>query len=175
MTAAAVVALISACVSVVVTGYGILERRRAFNAEQRERDRQARQWKKEIDAERTRQEVLLRKEFLLEQYRYRIESYADVLKTLGAVPDVGLSAFDPYGPFRDDPQVLAKTASDLGEHLYGRAGLLMTMHTRNVLHNARQTCLAFLSSNGGSTEGDRLVSAFFSSATCLAGGLRPDR
>jgi hypothetical protein len=64
------IALISAVVAVVVTVYGIYERRR------------------EVDAERRQQQVTVKKDFLLEQYRYRIDSYADVLKALGTVSDV---------------------------------------------------------------------------------------
>jgi hypothetical protein len=88
----AVIALVSAVVAVVVTTLGIFERRRAFQAQQAELNRQAERWNAEFLAERNRQEVPLRGEFLLEQYRYRVPAYRDVFKTLGAVPDVMLES-----------------------------------------------------------------------------------
>jgi hypothetical protein len=88
--ASAAVALVSAIVASAVTILGVRERRRAFDAQQKEFEAKEKRWEDEFAAERGRQEVQLRKEFLLEQYRYRLASYPAVMKTLGAVSDVTL-------------------------------------------------------------------------------------
>jgi hypothetical protein len=151
----AVVALVSAVVAVVVTILGVFERRHAFQA-------QAERWNAEFLAERNRQEVLLRKEFLLEQYRYRLAAYRDVLKTLGAVPDVRVeSGPDKYKVLHGEKELLRSTAEALRGHLYGEPGLLMTMPTRNSLHSAWRECLLFLKGDGDELSGDVLVDVFF--------------
>lgn len=158
----AVVALVSAVVAVIVTVLGIFERRRAFQAQQAELNRQAERWNAEFLAERNRQEVLLRKEFLLEQYRYRLAAYRDVLKTLGAVPDVMFeSGPDKYQALYEKKDLLRSTAEALRDHLYGEPGLLMTMPTRNSLHSAWRECLLFLNGDGDELSGDLLVDVFF--------------
>jgi hypothetical protein len=158
----AVVALVSAVVAVIVTVVGVFERRRAFQAQQAELDRQAGRWNTEFIAERNRQEVLLRKEFLLEQYRYRLAAYRDVLKTLGAVPDVMIeSGPEKYKALHGKKDLLHSTAEALLGHLYGEPGLLMTMPTRNSLHTARRECLLFLKGDGDEMSGDLLVDVFF--------------
>src|SRR5215831_13256930 len=113
----AIVALVSAVVAVVVTILGVFERRRTFLAQQAELDRHAERWNAEFLAERNRQEVLLRKEFLLEQYRYRLAAYRDVLKTLGAVPDMMLeSGPDKYKALHGQMELLRSTAEALRGH-----------------------------------------------------------
>ena len=176
----AAVAVVSAAVAVVVAVLGVLERRRAFSAQQSELKRQSEQWreefaakrdelqsqterwKEEIRAERRSQETLLRKDFLLELYRHRLASYSGVLRTLGAVSDVEWDA-DPnrYEALHQNKELLRSTAAALNGHLYGEPGLLMTMPTRNYLHSARYQCLAFLEGGGDLRAGDRLVTAFF--------------
>jgi len=47
------------------------------------------------------------------------------------------------------------------DHLYGHAGLLMTMTTRNYLHTARRACLELLASDGHEVDGVKLVDTFF--------------
>lgn len=158
----AVVALVSAVVAVVVTILGVFERRRAFLAQQAELDRQAGRWNAQFLAERNRQEVLLRKEFLLEQYRYRLAAYREVLKTLGAVPDVMFeSGPGKYKALHGNKELLRSTAEALRGHLYGEPGLLMTMPTRNSLHSAWRECLLFLNGDGDDMSGDLLVDVFF--------------
>lgn len=158
----AVVALVSAAAAVVVTIFGVFERRRAFLAQQAELDRQAGRWNAEFLAERNRQEVLLRKEFLLEQYRYRLAAYREVLKTLGGVPDVMFeSGPGKYKALHGDRELLSSTAEALRGHLYGEPGLLMTMPTRNSLHSAWRECLLFLNGDGDDMSGDLLADVFF--------------
>jgi len=107
---------------------------------------------------------MIRKEFLLEQYRFRIAAYGGVLRTLGAVSDVTIASGggpSKYKELHANRELFLSTASALYEHLYGEAGLLMTMDTRNVLHDARRKCVAFLNSDGDRKHGDELVDAFF--------------
>jgi hypothetical protein len=68
---------------------------------------------------------------------------------------------DPYRVLREDPDRLSNTAAALFDHLYGNAGLLMTMPTRNVVHHARLACASFLASRGSQEDGAELVDAFF--------------
>jgi hypothetical protein len=158
----AALAVVSAGVAVVVTVLGVLERRRAFAAQQADLQRHAERWEAEFAAERSRQDVQLRKDFLLEQYRYRLASYRDVLRTLGAVSDVMFDrSSNMYEALYQNKELLRATANALYDHLYGEPGLLMTMPTRNTLHSARRECLAFLEGNGDLEAGDRLVNAFF--------------
>jgi hypothetical protein len=158
----AVVALGSAVVAVVVTILGVFERERAFRAQQAELNRQAERWNAEFLAQRNREEVLLRKEFLLEQYRYRLAVYRDVLKTLGAVPDMMVeSGSDKYKALHGKKELLRSTSDALRGHLYGEAGLLMTMPTRNALHSAWRECLLFLNGDGDDLSGDLLIDVFF--------------
>ena len=113
--ASAAVALVSAAVAVSVAVLGVFERRRAFDAQQAELQRQAEHWRAEFAAERSRQEVLLRKDFLLEQYRYRLAAYRSVLKTLGAVSDV------TFGPGPNKYQALYQDKELLSSTEIGRA------------------------------------------------------
>jgi hypothetical protein len=168
----AAVALVSAAIAVVVTVLGVFERRRAFAAQQSELQAQAKRWRTEIEEERRRQEALLRKDFLLEQYRYRLTSYGAVLRTLGAVSDVRLDP-DPgrYQALHQNKDLLRSTADALYAHLYGEPGLLMTMRTRNFLHDARRECLAVLRGDGDSRAGDGLVSAFYDARRYLRADL----
>jgi len=147
----AVVAIVSAAVAVVVTILGVFERRRAFRAQQAELDRQAQRWHAEF-----------RKDFWLEQYRYRLAAYGEVLKTLGAVPDVMFeSGPDKYKALHGKKELLRSTAEALRGHLYGEPGLLMTGPTRNSLHSAWRECLLFLRGDGDELSGDLLVDVFF--------------
>jgi hypothetical protein len=141
VSASAVIAVVSAAITVAVTIFGIFERNRAFRAEQR------------------RHQVLLQN---LEQYKYRAASYAGVFKTLGAISDMVI----PEGPNRyrtllDNRELLQSTADSLLGHLYSNPGLLMTMETRNHLHTARAACLSFLASGGSEAQADDLVNDFY--------------
>jgi hypothetical protein len=176
--------LIAATTAGAVTLYGILERRRAFDAEQawrkasgdaeateRERafetqqaeiTRRHEQWSRELEAARSRGEVDLRKEFLLEQYKHRLDSYPSVMTILGAVSDVELRrAPERFQALYEDPAVLSSTAAQLRDHLFGEAGLLMTMETRGRLHGAVEACSTFLERGPGARENDDLTDAFF--------------
>jgi len=161
--ASAAVALVSAVAAIAVTVFGVFERKRAFAAQQDDLERQAVHWAVEFAAERRRQEVLLRTEFHLEQYRHRLASYTEVIRTLGAVSDVNFeSDVHKYETLLQNKELLQATAAALYDHLYGAPGLLMTMNTRNYLHGARRQCLDFLNGGGDLLQsGDRLVNAFY--------------
>jgi hypothetical protein len=51
-----------------------------------------------------------------------------------------MSTWHPSGK---NPARLKETANELLKHLYGEAGLVMSMETRNLLHGARTACLQF--------------------------------
>jgi hypothetical protein len=108
------------------------------------------------------EEVRLRKEFLIEQYRHRLSTYSQVLRSLVVISDVSLGDDDDrYEPLLAKPESLRSATTELYEHLYGEAGLLMTMETRNWIHVARQEALRFLSGPATPEAGDRLVNAFY--------------
>jgi hypothetical protein len=108
------------------------------------------------------EEVRLRKDFLLEQYRYRPTAYRDVLTTLGSVSDVDYQRDSGWQTkLIQNRDVLRETADSLYKQLYGEAGLLMTMRTRNYIHQARWASLAFLNSDAQPEDFKRLINAFF--------------
>jgi hypothetical protein len=157
----AVVAIVSAVVAVIVSILGVYERRRAFQLQKAELAGQARHWREEF-----------RQDFWLEQYRYRQSAYGEVLETLGAVPDVMLETGpDKYKTLHGNKELLRSTAEALHGHLYGKAGLLMTMPTRNSLHSAWQECLLFLKGNADELAGDILVDVFFQARRYLRADL----
>jgi hypothetical protein len=112
----------------------------------------------------------VRKEFHLEQYRYRLASYPAVMQTLGAVSDVGFKS-GKNDTWYQSKEVLQATPDSLYDHLYGAAGLLMTMPTRNHLHAARQECLAFFERASDERPGAPLVKAFFDARRYLRADL----
>jgi hypothetical protein len=73
----------------------------------------------------------------------RFESYPDVMKTLGAVPDVPDVAGRLYQELERDRSSLLPVADELLEHLYGAPGLLMRYETRNQLLRACTVCHRF--------------------------------
>lgn len=161
MNAAAIIAAVSAAVSVVVVLSGIWERHRAFEAQKEALKEEAARWRADFQ-----------KDFQLELYRNRLASYAGVLKTLGAVPDVALPGRrDLYRTLDENRELLTSTAEALYDHLYGEPGLLMTMQTRNVLHSARRQIYSFLDSDGSEKHGRDLVSAFFDARRYLRADL----
>lgn len=157
-----VIAVVSAVVAIVATVLGIVERRRTFLAQQAELKRQAEHWQREFASEGRRQEVALRTQFHLEQYRHRLSSYSAVMRTLGAVISVGVEAApDRHEVLPQSKELLQSTADALYEHLYSEAGLLMTLGTRDRLHSARLACLHSLQENGSNEAADDLIDAFY--------------
>ena len=95
-------------------------------------------------------------QFLHDLVTRRVEAYPAVLRTLGAVRDV---ADDEHlAAVREHPECLLDTADQLLAHLYGEAGLVMSMSARNELHRARTACLGFQT---GKVALDDLVTDFF--------------
>jgi hypothetical protein len=129
-------------------------------------------WQAEFVAEQNRQVVGLEKDFRLEQYRYRLNSYSEVLQALGAVSFVEGTSWDELA---DDlvrrAEELRSTADDLFTQLYGKAGLLMTITTRNFVHSARQECLKFLAQNDARPDIADLVDAFYEARRYLRADL----
>jgi hypothetical protein len=106
------------------------------------------------------EEVRLRKEFLIEGYRHCLTAYSPVLRTLGTVSDLDLrgdrQANDVVAPDR-----LQRAADELHDQLYGEAGLLMTMESRNWIHVARQEAMSYQRSQRTADDRDKLGDAFF--------------
>lgn len=164
----AVVSVVSAVVAAAATIYGMVDRRRTFASQQAELKRQAERWQREFASDLRRQEVQLRTQFYLEQYRFRLSSYSRVFRTLGAVVSVEIDRESNRLEVLPPSEELQSTADALYEHLYGEPGLLMTPTTRERLHGARVTCLLFL--QGQRTEDD-LVDAFYNARRYLRADL----
>jgi hypothetical protein len=179
-----VIAVVAAAVSVMTALYGIYDRRKQFAAQQKKFEAEQKQWTQKFEAESSRwtekfdadirlRKVLLEKDFHLEQYRYRAAEYADVFRTLGALSDVLFPdrSDSSFRALHQNRELLNSTADALYDHLYDKAGLLMTMTTRNYVHTARRTCLDFLASDGDKNHGLKLINAFFSARRYLRADL----
>jgi len=73
----------------------------------------------------------------------RLKTYAPVLKTLGEVRDIPDPEEKHWDMLKEHPEILLRVADELLFHLYGQAGLLMEMDTRNSLLNAFFSCYQF--------------------------------
>ena len=100
------------------------------------------QWQQTFESERQKGVSDWQVQFLHDLVTWRVEAYPAVLRTLGAVPDVE-GDDDHLAAVRDLPERLLEAVGELLEHLYGEAGLVMSMGTRNRLHDARLKCLEF--------------------------------
>lgn len=146
MNAPTVTALVTAVVALIGATFAIVK----WHSERT-------QWREEFDSERQKGVSDWQVQFLQDLVTRRVEAYPAVLRTLGAVRDVG-SDDGHLAAIQDHPEGLLQTADRLLEHLYGEAGLLMSMGTRNRLHVARMTCLEF---QKGTVSSDDLVDDFF--------------
>jgi len=121
------------------------------------------QWQTKFEAERTQWHKTFEKsvtdwqvQFLHDLVTRRVETYSPILGTLAAVRDVPDK--DHLRSVRDHPERLLETADQLVKHLYGEAGLVMSMETRNRLHHVRTACLNFQT---GAVSLNDLVHRFF--------------
>jgi hypothetical protein len=96
-------------------------------------------------------------QFLHDLVIRRVEAYPALLRTLAAVRDIPDDR-DHLAAVRGHPERLLQTADELFDHLYGEAGLVMSMSTRNCLHAARMACLRFQT---GGVSLEFLVARFF--------------
>ena len=110
------------------------------------------QWQKTFEKSVTDWQV----QFLHDLVTRRVETYPAILRTLAAVRDVPDK--DHLGAVRDHPERLLETADQLLAHLYGEAGLVMSMETKNRLHAVRTACLNFQT---GAVSLNDLVKRFF--------------
>jgi hypothetical protein len=152
-TIAAILASAAAVVSSIVAWFR-LETERKERLAQHEEER--RRWISQFGEERERGIAEWDIEFLHELVERRLASYPPVFATLGAVIDID----DPDSRVDTDesPTRLLEVAQKIMEHLYGEAGLLMPMKTRNHLHTARLEALKWYAGHG---DHDDLVNAFF--------------
>lgn len=89
----------------------------------------------------------LRADFLRPVVDERMRLYPPVFKLLGSVRDT-----DPSGEHHRDleqnPSQLTRVADELLGHVYGDAGLVMSMDTRNVLLAVLTQCRRFQENDG---------------------------
>jgi hypothetical protein len=157
--AAAVAALLTAVSGIIFTTI-------KFRDERAERERQLTKqeegWRTEFGAQRqewsAQQRAALRTQFLSEVVNRRLDTFADVLVTLGAVRDISDPKREHYTALESDRERLQPIADQLIAHLYGPPGLVMSMRTRNQLLSTLYTCQRFIQSTA--TIEDR-VSEFF--------------
>jgi len=156
MNPATITALVTATVALLSSAFAILK----WNDERATRERtmkaQRDQWEKTFEDERQKGVSEWQIQFLHDLVQRRITLYAGVLKTLGAVRDVGEE--DHRRTVQEHPERLMKTADELLDHLYGESGLVMSMSTRDQLHRTRLACVRFQS---GAQSIDDLMSSFF--------------
>jgi len=77
---------------------------------------------------------------------------------LGRIQDVPDPSGAYYKSIEPDEETILGIANDLQEQLYGKAGLVMEMETRNVLWKAWQACRRF---HAGKIASDELIHVFF--------------
>jgi hypothetical protein len=146
-----------------------------FNAKRAELESGEKRWLEEFNAKRAElesEEARWTAEFNFKQSQTRLDSYAEVFKVLGVVSDVAVSAdrAKARATLYDDRK-LQDAADDLLDHLYGRAGLLMSMPVRNELLYAWAMCKSYLDGDGSDASLQRLVDAFFSARRFLRADL----
>jgi hypothetical protein len=166
---AGIVSMLVALVNLVLTSYRLhseqarWERDFQKQREQWERDfqKQSEQWREELDSAEDRWEEELGAklggvELALHRdlARARRVSYPKVFQTLGRISDVGQPTSEPC----PKEHLLNTLSSELFQHLYGDAGLLMEMPTRNALHRAWVACLLH---SAGEIEWRQLQGYFF--------------
>jgi len=95
-------------------------------------------------------------QFLRDLVQRRQDLYPPVFEALGVVVDLR----DPVArSFSDEsPEALLDSAREIRAHLYGSAGLVMSMESRNWLHLARVEALKWAKGNGSH---DDLVDSFY--------------
>lgn len=82
-------------------------------------------------------------QFLRDVVQRRVSVYTGVFRTLAAIRDVSEEGHRRI--VQEHPERLMKTADELLDHLYGEAGLVMSMSARDQLHHARLACIRFQS------------------------------
>jgi hypothetical protein len=113
-------------------------------------------WRTQFEEDRERGISEWRVQFLRELVANRQAAYPVVFASLGAVIDIGDP--DSQRQMDESPERLLAVASEILGHLYGEAGLLMSMSTRNWLHRVRIESLKWHAGHGDYT---KLVNAFF--------------
>src|SRR4029079_6294590 len=99
----------------------------------------------------------------------RFATYGAVLSLLGKVRDFDSPDGSHFRDLQENPDCLAEIASNLLEQLYGDAGLVMEMDTRNTLVAAMQTAENF---RLGRASFEDLCEAFFMARRFLRSDLQ---
>jgi hypothetical protein len=105
-------------------------------------------------------QIQLEKEFLMERYRQRLQVYAPVMRSLGAVTDAEVMQADADLHVLLAPDLLRRAAVELREHLFGDAGLVMDKETRDWIYAARFEALSYLAGRTDDEDKVRLAEAF---------------
>jgi len=140
-------ALLTAIVSLITALSGIIF---TIVRIQRERDERRREFQSEL--------AELEVKFIHERIAQRYKIYSKVFKVLGAVRDVSEPDRKHHKSLLQNKEQLEGTAHDLLLHLYGDAGLIMEIPTRNALLNAWLACHLFQT---GDVNLNQLIGYFF--------------
>jgi hypothetical protein len=124
-----------------------------------------------IQHERRTQLASMKAEFFKEVLDRRLDTYADVLRTLGAVRDVAGPHSEHHAALKKAPEKLLPIADELIIHLYGPPGLVMSMETRNQIFKAWEACQLF---NANPELISNLTSEFFQARRELRSDLETD-
>lgn len=111
----------------------------------------------------------LQDHYLSEIVQERLKTYAPVFKILGEVRDVPDPKEEHWNALKAHPEKLLRVADDLLFHLYGQAGLLMEMDTRDSLLNAYISCHEFQKKDG---DLNRVVFSFYQARRKLRADLQ---
>jgi hypothetical protein len=125
-------ALITATVSLITALSGIIFTIVRIRKERDDRRQEFQSKVAEIEAK-----------FLHERVAQRYKTYPEVFKVLGAVRDVPDPAKEHYKSLLQNRRQLQETADSILKHLYGDAGLVMGMPTRNALLSVWRACYLF--------------------------------
>jgi hypothetical protein len=166
---AAIVSLVIAVLNSLLTGSKLRDERRQWRTElgagqtqwQTEQETKQRQWQTEQETKQrqwqTEQETKQRQwqeqlntklaeleaQFLYGRVAQRYKYYPAVFEVLGRVRDVPDPKQEHYNELVDNKEILQNAAAELLTHLYGDAGLVMRMSTRNAVLRAWLACKLF--------------------------------
>ena len=158
----AITALVTAIAALVTAIITYLKLQNERNQWRKELESQRNQWQIEHDAD-------LRSKFLHDIVMERYKTYSAVLNILGTVRDIPDPQEKHWQSLEQNPEQLLTIANDLIGQLYGNAGLVMSMDTRNVLLSVYYACHLFQEKQITRT---RLVQEFFQARRQLRSDLQ---
>lgn len=133
------IALVTATSTIVGTLLGSLLSTWRFRAERQQWRRELDRWLTDLRARQDEQRLRLLERTL----DRRFSTYGPVLALLGRVRDYNSPDGSHFNELKENPALLSEVSSGLVGHLYGEAGLVMEMDTRNALVEAVQVAEEF--------------------------------